>query len=125
LAHPVHVSVRAKAGLLRASTLPALARAIQDHRKPERSFKVAHFFVRDEHLHLVVETRNKAALSLAMRGLLIRIARRLNKLLRRHGRFWADRYDARTLASPEALQAALKAMHHHSAWPSPARRERS
>jgi len=109
-AHPVHVTVRAQAGLLRdRSLLPTLAGAVAAHRS-DGSFKIVRFSLRDDQLHLIVETRSKRALSLAMRGLLIRIARRCNAALDRRGRFWADRYDARPLTSPRAVQAALRLM---------------
>lgn len=58
-------------------------------------------------MHLLVEAADSAALSAGMRGLVIRIARQVNKLLFRRGRFWADRWHGRALTSPRAVRHAL------------------
>jgi hypothetical protein len=42
-----------------------------------------------------------------MRGLAVRIARRVNALVLRRGRFWADRWHGRALTSPRATRRAL------------------
>jgi hypothetical protein len=51
--------------------------------------------------------------------LVIRIARRVNQLLFRRGRFWADRWHSSTLTSPRqvrnALVYVLKNRHKHAA----------
>jgi hypothetical protein len=46
-------------------------------------------------------------LSSGMRGLAIRIARRVNALVHRCGRVWADRWHAHTLTSPRECRHAL------------------
>ena len=81
-------------------------------------FRVAHYSVQENHLHLIVEAENKRALSSGMRGLMIRIARRVNTLLFRRGRFWADRWHGNALTSPRqvrnALVYVLKNRHKHA-----------
>jgi hypothetical protein len=47
------------------------------------------------------------ALSGGIRGLAIRLARAVNRALRRRGRVWADRYHARALTTPKAVRHAL------------------
>jgi hypothetical protein len=42
-----------------------------------------------------------------VRGLCIRIARRVNRLLSRRGRFFSDRWHGRALTSPRAVRHAL------------------
>jgi hypothetical protein len=42
-----------------------------------------------------------------MRGLAVRIARRVNGLVFRRGRFWADRWHGHVLTSPRATRHAL------------------
>jgi hypothetical protein len=42
-----------------------------------------------------------------VRGLAIRLARAVNRVLGRRGRVWADRYHARALTSPRAVRHAL------------------
>jgi len=81
----------------------ALARATR--RWPD--FRLAHFSVQADHLHLIVEAANKAALSRGIQGLAIRIARGINRLISRSGKLWADRFFSRALESPRAVRNAL------------------
>ncbi len=60
-----------------------------------------------DHLHLIVEADSKQALSRGMRGLAIRIARRVNALVSRRGKLWADRFFSRELKSPRVVRNAL------------------
>jgi REP element-mobilizing transposase RayT len=82
----------------------AFRRSLQ--RAPEH-FRVLHFSIQCDHVHLIVEAANKQALSRGMQGLSISIARRVNRLLGRRGRFWADRFHARALANPRSVRNAL------------------
>jgi hypothetical protein len=70
-------------------------------------FAVIHFSVQGNHLHLVVEARGAAALSRGVRALSIRIAKGLNRLMRKRGALFTDRYHARVLRSPFEARAAL------------------
>jgi REP element-mobilizing transposase RayT len=87
---------------------PTLKGAIASaNRCHHRVFRVVHFSVQADHLHLLVEASDKVALSLGMKGLAVRIARRVNGLVLRRGRFWADRWHGRALTSPRATRHAL------------------
>ncbi len=105
-AHPVHVTLRAALRSLRSQHLSktVLGALRESHR---RSFRIAHYSNQHNHLHLVVEADNRASLSQGMRGLAVRIARRVNKLLFRRGRFWADRWHGQPLTSPRQVRNAL------------------
>jgi len=70
-------------------------------------FRVIHYSVQDNHVHLIVESEDSQALSSGVRGLMVRIARRVNSLLRRRGRFWTDRFHSRELESPRQVRNAL------------------
>lgn len=108
-AHPVHVTLRSRWRSLRKQfVFPTLVGAIADQRRRKNSFRIVHFSVQYNHLHLIVEARNKKALSSGMRGLVISIARRVNKLINERGRFWDDRYHCRELTSPRAVRTALR-----------------
>jgi REP-associated tyrosine transposase len=87
---------------------PTLVGAIAAQRRRAKSFRIVHFSVQYDHLHLIVEARNKAALSSGVRALVITLARRVNKLLSQSGRFWADRYHGRALTTPRAVRTALR-----------------
>ncbi len=118
--HPVHVTLRCSLRSLRSqhvsSTVQsALRESNADH------FRIAHYSIQENHLHLLVEADIKAALSSGMRGLMIRVARRINRLLFRRGRFWADRWHGHPLKSPREVRNALiyvlKNRHKHAANP--------
>lgn len=73
----------------------------------EVSFRVCEFSVQDEHIHLLVEASSRLALERGIRGLSIRLAKRVNQLLFQQGRFISDRYHAMPLKTPRAVRNAL------------------
>lgn len=108
-AHPVHVTLRSAVRPLRSphvfpSVRAALAAATR--RAPDR-FRILQFSVQLDHIHLLVEAGDARALSSGVRGIAIRVARAVNRLLRRSGRFWADRWHGRDLTSPRQVRHAL------------------
>jgi putative transposase len=70
--------------------------------------RVVEFAVLGEHLHFVVEADSSVCLSRGMQGLCSRIAKALNRLLRRTGGFFADHYHSRVLRSPKELVTAIR-----------------
>ena len=52
-------------------------------------FRVLHFSVQDDHLHLIVEANDTNALALGVAGIKIRLARAINRVLARRGPVWA------------------------------------
>jgi hypothetical protein len=70
-------------------------------------FRVVHFSVQSDHLHLLVESQDKETLARGVLGLAIRLARRINRALARTGAVWGDRYHARALATPREVRHAL------------------
>jgi REP element-mobilizing transposase RayT len=84
------------------------------------AFRVIEYSVQSNHLHLVAEASDQSALTRAMIGLATRIARGLNRLWRRAGRIFDDRYHARILTSPRAVRIALiyvlQNARKHGAW---------
>ena len=75
--------------------------------KDRFGFRLLHFAILNDHLHFVVEARDRTALSRGLQGLLIRLARGLNKLWGRKGKVFADRYHDRALKSPREVRNAL------------------
>jgi len=105
-AHPVHVTLRARSFSLRqGAVLRAVLGALRASNR--EWFRIAHYSVQQNHIHLIVEAQDARALSSGMRGLAVRIARRVNRLLRRSGRFWADRWHGESLTSPRRVRNAL------------------
>ena len=58
--------------------------------KERFGFRLVHYSVQSTHLHLVCEAKHRAALSRGMQGLLIRLAKGLNKAWGRKGAVWAE-----------------------------------
>ncbi len=108
-AEPVHVTLRARISPPRSQhVFPtvrlALLRAAR--RAPER-FRLLQYSVQRDHVHLMVEARDKRALSTGIQSIAIRIARYVNDLLGRHGALWADRWHGRALKTPREVRNAL------------------
>jgi putative transposase len=107
-AHPVHVTLRARreAGSLRDRAVFAQLRdALAAASKP--AFRVVHFSVQRDHVHLLVEADSRETLIRGVQGLAIRLARAINRMRTRRGRVWADRYHARALTTPREVRHAL------------------
>jgi REP element-mobilizing transposase RayT len=106
---PVHLSVRLEKGVRNLRKLPCL-------RVIERAFNAAqgrfglrlnHFTVQSNHLHLIVETTDRVALARAVKGLNVRIAKGLNRLMGRRGKVVGDRYHAHILKTPAEVRNAV------------------
>jgi hypothetical protein len=70
-------------------------------------FRVLQFSAQADHVHLVVEADLPNALSRGLQGLAIRVAKAINRALRRRGGVWADRFHARSLATPREVRNAF------------------
>jgi REP element-mobilizing transposase RayT len=107
---PVHVTLRARLGVLRSQhVFPTVRIALaRGARRDEASFRLLHFSVQHDHVHLVVEAADKRALSSGVRSLAIRVAIYVNELLMRRGSFWADRWHGRALKTPREVRNALR-----------------
>jgi hypothetical protein len=105
---PVHITLRARAGLptLRGQ---GVFGAVREGIGAASSdvFRVVHFSVQSDHLHLMVEAADKQALALGARGLAVRLARAINRALGRDGAVWGDRYHARALRTPREVRHGL------------------
>ncbi len=70
-------------------------------------FRVLQFSVQADHVHLLVEARDKGSLSRGMAGLAILVSRAINRKIGRKGRVWGDRYHARALPNPREVRHAI------------------
>ena len=106
---PVHVTyrlVRRLPSARRPTVFKAIRKAFNEGREAFGG-RLCHFSVQDDHLHLLVEAANREALSASLHALAIRIARAINRVLRRKGRVFADRYHMRILRTPTEVKNAL------------------
>jgi len=107
--HPVHVTLKVVPGiesLRRGRCFQELRQAFV-RGKDRFGFRLAHFTVQGNHLHLICEAADARALTRGMQGLSIRIARGLNRRLARRGRLFAERYHARVLKTPTEVRRCL------------------
>jgi REP element-mobilizing transposase RayT len=107
---PHHVTVRMRRGTwnLRSQRCFGRIRSALEGVRSRGSFRVVHYSVQGNHVHLIVEGANRRALSNGMRALLIRIAKQLNIEMRARGSRFEDRYHETVLGSPTQVRNALK-----------------
>ena len=121
---PVEVTMRVRGGLpsLRGLQEYAALRAAITAGCERGGFRLVHYSVQSNHLHLIVEGSCRPTLSRGLQGLAIRMARALNQLWRRWGSVFADRYHDRILRSPREVWNALRYVlcnaRKHGAWSS-------
>jgi REP element-mobilizing transposase RayT len=106
--HPVHVTMRVE-------------RRVPDLRHPclffvtrdavvagtRAGFRVVHYSVQRDHLHLLVEAGDKTALAHGLRALAIRVAKTVNAACGTTGRVLEGRYHARALRTPREVRFGL------------------
>ena len=77
-------------------------------------FRLVHYSVQNDHLHLICEAKNRLSLSRGLQGLCTSIAMRLNRLWVRRGRVFADRYHDHVLRTPREVRNALHYLLHNA-----------
>jgi REP element-mobilizing transposase RayT len=105
----VHVTLKVKAGLpsLRRGRAHALVVAAFAAMRERANFRLVHYSVQSNHVHLVCEARDRGELSRGLQSLAIRIAKRLNQLRKRAGKLFADRFHDHILRTPREVRNAL------------------
>jgi len=105
---PAHVTLRTRSGLPTLRSDPvfsAVQRALA--RSSHASFRLLHYSVQCDHLHLLVEADTPTRLVRGAQGLAIRVARAINRVVRRRGRVWHGRYHAHVLRAPREVRNAF------------------
>ena len=124
---PVHVTWRMCDGVwnLRSKRcFTALARAFWGGAN-RFGFRLVHYSVQGNHVHLLAEASDEKALSRGMNGLGTRVARRLNRVMQRRGKVLDDRYHERILRTPTEVRRARTYLlpnahkHYRHAGPDP------
>jgi hypothetical protein len=75
--------------------------------KERRGFRLVHYSIQGDHLHLLAEAEGPEALGRAIQGLAVSLVRALNGLWRRRGAIFADRYHSRVLRTPREVRGVL------------------
>ena len=114
--YPAHVTMKLKSGLpvLRRKEEYAALRAAFTKGKERFGLRLVHYVVLNDHIHMIVEAANRDSLRAGIQGLAIRIARALNRLWKRRGKVFADRYHDRVLTTPREVKNALAYVMHNA-----------
>ena len=107
--HPVHVTLRllGSAAGLRKTHLYREIRAVMRHLGTREDFRICHYSIQGNHVHLVCEADDRRALSRGVQVFCSMVARRINRARGCSGQVFADRYHARALATPTEVRHAL------------------
>jgi hypothetical protein len=84
---------------------PYLRRALAASHKD--AFRVVHFSVQTDHIHLLAEGDEANALVRGLQGLAVRCAKAINRAARRRGSVWSSRYHAHALRTPRETRRGL------------------
>jgi REP element-mobilizing transposase RayT len=106
---PVHVVLRMAArvwNLRSRRSLRVLTRAILAA-TDRFGARIVQFAILGNHIHLLVEAENTAALVRGMKGLSIRVAKGLNRLMSGRGQVIGDRYHTHLLKTPTEVRRAV------------------
>jgi REP element-mobilizing transposase RayT len=107
--HPCHVTLRVR------RDVPSL-RSVRLVREFERSlrggcdrgrFRVVHYSLQSNHVHLNVEAASARDLACGMKSLGARLARAVNRVAGRRGRVLSDRYHLQVLRTPREVRNAI------------------
>ncbi len=107
--HPMHVTARLLRGLpsLRRSRVYRVLRSCFLKGCDRKGFRLVHFSVQSNYLHLLCEAESQERMVRGLQGLFVRIAKALNRLWSRRGSVFADRYHDHVLRTPLEVRNAL------------------
>lgn len=119
--HPVLVTIRVADDIanLRHRRRELAFREAMITTARRENFRIVHFSIQRNHVHLLCEADDAHALSRGMQGFQISAARHLNRILGRKGQVFIGRYHARELTTPTQVRNALNYLfnnwRHHDA----------
>lgn len=108
--HPVHVTMRLveNAPDLCESEAALLVEEVFQVERDKKGFRLVHYSIRPNHLHLLCEATGKRALSRGIQRITAWIVRKVNRVFRRRGRLFADRFHGHVLQKPTEVRHALR-----------------
>ena len=106
---PLHLTVRLKRGIphLRKGRFVRAFRALLIAISTRKDFRVVHYSIQKNHLHLLVEADDKKALANGMKSLNARIARTVNRVFQRKGKVLHGRFHSTVVRSPTQARHML------------------
>lgn len=111
-----HVTARIRHGLPSLRAARVVQRIEQSFRRgcAREDFRLVHYSLQRDHVHLVVEASDTRSLGRGVRGLLIRVARAANSIWQRRGAVIGDRYHHRKLSTPREVRNAIAYVLHNA-----------
>jgi len=70
--------------------------------------RLVHYSVQTNHIHLILEACDALSLTRGMQGVMVRIARAVNRAAQRSGKVFGDHYFARELQTPAEVRRAVR-----------------
>jgi REP element-mobilizing transposase RayT len=106
---PVHVTFRVARGVYNLRSQRSFAALKIAFRGAANRFDVhiVHFSVQGNHMHVIVEAKDRASLYRAMKGLAVRVAKRMNRMMNRKGQVIGSRYHTHVLRTKRAARNAV------------------
>lgn len=107
---PSHVTLRVREGIpsLRSKRFLREFRRSLRQASERGNFRVVHYSMQRNHVHLLVEAAGKHALGCGMRSISARFARAVNRVFGRSGPVLFGRYHLRILRTPLEVHRALR-----------------
>jgi REP-associated tyrosine transposase len=106
---PSHVTLRVRRDVPSLRSRRFLREFRQSLRRAceRKGFRVCHYSLQCDHLHLVVEAAGKESLGRGMKSVAARLARAVNRVFRRKGPVLLGRYHLHILRTPREVRNAL------------------
>jgi REP element-mobilizing transposase RayT len=108
--HPAHVTLRVRPSVpsLRSARLVRAFERSLGQTCERGDFRVVHYSLQSNHVHLIVEAADRGALARGMIAVGSRLARAVHRVFHRSGPVLGDRYHVRALATPREVWNALR-----------------
>ena len=106
---PAHITLRLRRGIpsLRSRAFVRDFRSSLAQACERGSFRVVHYSLQRDHVHLIVEAAGRDALGRGMKSIGSRLARAVNRVFHRSGPALDGRYHLRLLKTPREVRNAL------------------
>jgi len=118
---PVHATLRLRRGIptLRQPRFVRRFRTSLGEACIRHGFRVVHFSIQRDHVHLLIEAQNNQSIACGMKSVGARIGKLVNRLFQRSGKVLDGRYHLRPLRTPLEVHRALRYVllnhRHHAA----------
>jgi REP element-mobilizing transposase RayT len=111
---PVHVTMRVLPEIPSLRVLNGWVKRALIAGSEKEGFRVIHFAILGNHLHLIAEADDRRSLSRGIQGLAIRISHAVNRALsRKRGKVFSDRFHEHVLRSLRETKAAVNYVIHN------------